>query len=155
MRRQTHGMVLAPLLILALLVCHGLLGAMHQVTPRAAGESDSILGTAHAGMDDASSTSPAQAGTGDGEWDGPGDLASVLLFPAPLMDHTANGESGLAGHVGALMLATAAILWSLFKGMPGWKRVPPFRLVFRGIQLTAPLRPTPSPVTPALQVFRL
>ena len=154
-RRRTYRGVLAPLLVLALLVCHGLLGAMHQVMPGTeVGEAKPMVGTAHTGMEHGSSP------TGDLLGDNLLDHALTLLFPVFFMDHvgsegTADGGSGLANHAGALIFVIVALLWSLLKGASGWRRVPLPAAVFRKPRLTAALRFPPAPAHSTLQVFRL
>lgn len=154
-RRRTYRGVLAPLLVLALLVCHGLLGAMHQVMPGTeVGEAKPMVGTAHTGMEHGSSP------TGDLLGDNLLDHAVTLLFPAFFMEHvggegTADGGSSLANHAGALIFVVVALLWSLLKGAPGWRRVPLPGIVFRKPRPTAALRFPPAPALSALQVFRL
>lgn len=151
-RRRTYRGVLAPLLVLALLVCHGLLGAMHQVMPGTeAEEAKPMAGPAHAGMERGSSP------TGGHQEDGPLDHAVTLLFPAFFMGHAVDeGASGLDNHVGALIFVVVALLWSLLEGAPGWRRVLPLSgMVFRKPCLTTALRFPPVPALSALQVFRL
>lgn len=154
-RRWTYGELLVPLLVLALLVCHGLLGAMHQVMPgTGVGETKSMAGTSHTGMENASS--PPDGYSGNGLL----DRAVALLFPAFFMEHAgdegaADGGSGLAGHVGALIFVVLVLLWSLLKGAPGWYRRPLPGMVFRKSPLTVVLHLPPAPAISALQVFRL
>lgn len=154
-RRRTYVGVLAPLLVLALLVCQGFLGAMHQVMPGTkAGEIKLMADPAHTGIEHGSSSPDGYSGNGIL------DYAVALLFPAFFMEHTgdegaADGGSGLADHVGALIFVIVTLLWSLLKGAPGWRRVPPPGMVFRKPHLTTALRFSPAPALSALQVFRL
>lgn len=146
--------MLAPLLVLALLVCHGLLGAMHQVMPGTeVGEANPMAGPAYAGMEHGSS--PPGGHSGDDLL----DHAVALLFPVFFMGHpgdegAAAGGSGLVDHVGALIFVVA-ILWSLLKSAPGWYRAPLSERVFRKPRLAVALRFPPTPALSALQVFRL
>lgn len=159
-RRKTYGKLLAPLLILVLLICHGLVGATHHATSGAGvGEAASTSGSIHAGMEDHPFF--AHVGAGEGSWTDALGYAAALMFPVPLVDHAADedaaadGGSGLAGHAGALIFAAAIVLWSLLKGMPVWRRAPLSGLVFRGSRLTSQLPSPPAPAAPTLQVFRL
>lgn len=150
-RRRTYRGVLAPLLVLALLVCHGLLGAMHQVMPETeAGVTKPTAVPAHAGMEHDSSP------PGGHQENGPLDHAVALLFPAFFMGDAGDEEAGgLANHAGALIFVIVALLWSLLKGASGWRRVPLPAAVFRKPRLSAALRFPPAPAHSALQVFRL
>lgn len=156
LRRRTYGGVLAPLLILALLVCHGLFGAMHQVMPGTeVGETKPMGAPAHAGMGHGSSPPAAHSSSNDLL-----DNAVTLLFPAFLVGHAGDelagdGGSGLTNHVGALIFVIMAMLWTVLKGAPGWRRLPLPGVVFRESRLPAALRSSPAPALSALQVFRL
>ncbi|WP_219974634.1 hypothetical protein [Rubrobacter xylanophilus] len=151
MRWLRRGEVLAPLLVLAVLVCQGFPVAMHGVTGTELGEREPTSGPAHARAEGASPS--AHAGI-DGAARG---YAAVPAFWAPHGHHTGDdGVAALANHVGALVFFVAAALWSLLTGLSGWRRArPPELPLFRKPHLKAALRPPPAPTVSVLQVFRL
>lgn len=146
--------ILAPLLVLTILVCHGAYGAMHQVMPEAG----------HAGMTPASATlmdehSPSGAAHEEVYETAHGgilDSLSALLFPMNGHLHgdaTAGGLAGELNHIAALLLVSA-VAWLLAFAMS--RREPP---LLRGMGLrpyAAGLLHRPlQPSLARLQVLRL
>lgn len=154
-RWLTQRKLLAPLLVLAVLVCHGAYGAMHQV----------MVDPSHAGVMSApgypvgehSLSGAAHEGSDQGSHDTVLGHVTTLLFP---MDAHSDGgaASGIMdgfGHVAALLLLTSAA--ALLLAFAAKRPIGPAVRPPTGRRFHAPgsPRPRPGPSLACLQVLRL
>lgn len=152
-RGPTNGRVMALLLVLAVLVCHGALGAaLHQPTlPTNAGEA--ATGTLL--LVEGYPIHAAHAGSGA---DTPSHAAS--LFPSALLTHWGDAGSTsdtatILGHAGSVLFVLSAIFLLWLTGAAARRDASPLRVPLRGFYPPRAVGFAPQPAIPALQVFRL
>jgi hypothetical protein len=152
-RGPTNGRVMALLLVLAVLACHGAWSAaLHQPTPPTnAGET--ATGTSL--LVEGYPTHTAHAGGGA---DAPSH--AVSLFSSALLTH--GGDAGSAadtatilGHAGSLLFVLSAIFLVWLAGATGRRDASPLRALLRGFCPPPAAGFASQPTIPALQVFRL
>ena len=121
--------LLPVLLIVAVLLCHGVLGSLHQVSCHACGAAQPQI--MHHGF-------VAETGADEGE---------------NAVDGQADGLGGTA-YAAVVIGALGVVLLGLIGIVRGWLEVPVSRTSWRRLIPTAPHRPQ-GPSLPSLQVFRL
>lgn len=144
----TGGRGMALLLVLAVLACHGALGAaLHQPSATDAGPAANVVPL----LADGGSVQAAHAW---GDANVPGHVAFDLLI------HWGEGGSAadtasVLGHVGALLFVLSAIFLPWLTGTTGRRDTSPSRLPLLRLHPTRVVGLASRPAIPALQVFRL
>jgi hypothetical protein len=149
--------VLAPLLVLTILVCHGAYGAMHQVMP-VTGHAGMAPAHAASSMGEGSHSSMAHVDSHQAAHEGVLDCLVALLFPMDAHQQggaTAHGPAGGLNHIAALLLLTSAAAWLL--AFAAKRHLEPTLRSPMGHRTHAPgfLRLPPGPSLARLQVLRL
>jgi hypothetical protein len=149
-RGPTNGRVMALLLVLAVLVCHGALGAaLHQ--PASLTDVGEAAIETHLLVEE----SPIQAAHAGSDADAPSHDAS--LFSSALLTHwgvagSTSDTATILGHAGSFLFAIF-LLW--LTGATGWRHASPLRAPLRGFCPPRAAGCDAKPAIPALQVFRL